>query len=104
MKTESILLDGTQAKQFNDLCRQFDSLKAEYAEIKEKWDALTEELKAFSNGNKTVETTTFVVNYKVTGETTILDTKAIKEKYPEIAEQCQKVKKGSIAIQEVLKK
>ena len=103
MKEVSTLLDKQQAKKFNDLCKNYASLKAEYDEVKEKWDTLQSELKAFCD-NKTVETTTWRVNFTITGETTILDTKAVKEKYPEIAEQCQKVKKGSVSIHEVLKR
>lgn len=105
MKDNSILLDGSQAQKFNELCREYNALKAEYEEITEKWTNIVNGIKAFNETNeKSVESVNFVVNFKVTGESMILDTKKIKELYPEIVEQCQKVRKGSASIMEVLKK
>ena len=41
---------------------------------------------------------------RITPDSFILDSKVVKEKYPEVFEECKKVKNGSTSIQEVLKK
>ena len=102
MKTNSILLDGKDGNELNQLCSQYDQLKTAYEEAKEAFDNVKNRIKELCVAD--TETTKFFVKMTVTSDTMILDTAKIKSEYPEIAEQCQKVKKGSRSIKEILKK
>ena len=103
MQTKSKFIDGKEAITLNELCRNYDKVKAEYEEIKEKFETMKEQIKAICTDSSN-ETTQFLVKMRITSDGTMIDTKQIKEKYPEIAEECITIKKGSRSIQEILKK
>ena len=103
MQENSKFIDGKEAITLNELCSQYDKVKSEYEEIKEKFENMKEQIKAICTDSKN-ETTKFLVKMRITPDGTMIDTKQIKEKYPEIAEECTTVKKGSRSIQEILKK
>lgn len=103
MLNTSNYIDGSQAEKLNKLCRSYDQLKAEFERAKADFDEVKEGIKALCP-EKLNETSDFLIKIKVTPESTCLDTDKLKEKYPEIYEECQKVKKGYTSIQEILKK
>ena len=102
MNDNLIYIDGQDAADLNDACKNYDRLKTAYEEAKAEYEKVQKVIKRICT--ESAETSKFVVKMKVTPDSSILDNQQIKEKYPEIFEECQKTKKGSTSIMEVLKK
>ncbi len=103
MLAVSKFIDKELAVELNGLCKDYDRLKTDYLEAKETFEKVANRIKEICT-EKDNETTKYLVKMTITPDSTIIDTKAIKEKYPEIAEECVKTKKGSRSIKEVLRK
>ena len=102
MNENLIYIDGQDATDLNDACKNYDKLKTTYEEAKAEFEKVQKVIKEICKASS--ETSRFVVKMKVTPSSTILDTAKVKEKYPEIFTECQKEKKGSTSILEILKK
>lgn len=102
MNDKLLYIDGQDATDLNDACKNYDRLKAAYEEAKAEFEKVQKVIKRICVSSS--ETSKYVVKIKVTPDTTILDTQKVKEKYSEIFAECQKPKKGSTSIMEVLKK
>lgn len=103
MNIESNFIDGTQAKELNELCKEYPRLKAQLKEIKAEFERVEKRIKELCP-DKLNETAQFTIQMTIVSEGTTLDTDRIKKEYPEIAAKCQKVKKGYTSIKEILKK
>ena len=102
MKNSSIYFDGNQAKELNALCEVYPKLKTSFEEAKEAFEQVKNRIKELCEND--TETSKYFVKMTITPDSMILDSTKIKTEYPEIAEKCQKVKKGSRSIKEILKK
>ena len=103
MNDQAIYIDGQQAVELNNACKDYDRLKTAYEEAIAEFEKVQKTIKEICQNSKQ-ETSKYMVKMKITPDTTILDTKKVAEKYPEIFAECQKPKKGSTSIMEVLKK
>lgn len=103
MNITSNYIDGADATELDNLCKNYSKVKTEYEEIKAEYNRIVEGIKKLCT-EKDNETSKYFIKMKITPESFILDSKKIKEKYPEIFEECKKVKSGSSSIQEILKK
>ena len=103
MNINSNFIEGKDAKELNELCKDYSKLKTQYESIKADFDRVTKRIKELCT-QKENETTDFFIKMKITADSTILDTKRIEQELPEIASEYRKTKKGSISIQEILKK
>ena len=103
MLAESLYIGGQQAIDLNTACKNYDRLKTIYEEAKAEFDACQKVIKDICKLPKN-ETSKFMVKMKITPASSILDTQRVKETYPEIFAECQKEKKGSTSILEILKK
>ena len=102
MNDRLVYIDGQDAIDLNDACKNYDRLKTAYEEAKAEYEKVQKVIKKICVASS--ETSKFVVKMKITPASSILDTQKVKEVYPEIFEMCQKEKKGSTSIMEVLKK
>ena len=100
MLKDSNYIDGTLAEELNKLCGQYDQLKTAYNEAEEAFNAVKDRIREICT-QKDNETSKYQVVMTVTADSVIIDTKAIKEKYPEIAKECVKPKKGSRSIKDL---
>ena len=103
MNITSNYIDGTDAIELDRLCKDYSSIKTKYEEVKAEYDKIVKGIKELCT-EKDNETSKYFVKMKITPSTFILDSKVVKEKYPEVFEECKKVKNGSTSIQEILKK
>lgn len=103
MNITSNYIDGANAIELDKLCKNYSSTKARYEEIKAEYDKIVNGIKKLCT-EKDNETSKYYIKMKITSDSVILDSKMVKEKYPEVFNGCSKVKNGSISIQEVLKK
>lgn len=103
MNITSKYIDGTNAIELDKLCKDYSRVKTEYEEIKAEYDRIVKGIKELCT-EKNNETSKYFVKMRITPDSFILDSQVVKEKYPLIFEECKKIKKGSISIQEVLKK
>ena len=103
MNITSNYIDGTNAIELDKLCKDYSSVKTKYEEIKAEYDAIVQGIKKLCT-EKNNETSKYSIKMKITSDSFILDSKVVKEKYPDVFEECKKVKNGSTSIQEVLKK
>lgn len=103
MNITSNYIDGTDAIELDKLCKDYSSIKTKYEEVKAEYDAIVKGIKKLCT-EKDNETSKYFVKMRITPDSFILDSKVVKEKYPDVFEECKKVKSGSISIQEVLKK
>lgn len=99
----SNFIDKKLGKELDSLCSQYDQLKTDFLVAQEAFEKVKNRIKEICT-EKNNETARYQVTMTITPDTTIIDTKAVKEKYPEIAAECVKTKKGSRSIKEVLKK
>lgn len=102
MNDNLLYIDEQEAVKLNEACKNYDKLKTAYEEAKAEFEAVQKVIKKICTSS--AETSKYVVKIKVTPESQILDTAKVKEKYPEVFTECQKTKKGSTSILEVLKK
>ena len=102
MNERLMYIDGQDAIDLNDACKHYDRLKTIYEETKAEFEELQKVIKRICT--ESAETSKYVVKMKITPPSSILDGQQVKEKYPEIFAECQKTKKGSTSIMEVLKK
>lgn len=103
MNIESKYIDGTNAIELDKLCKDYSSIKTKYEEIKAEYDAIVTGIKKLCT-EKNNETSKYSIKMRIIPESFILDSKMVKEKYPDVFNKCKKLKNGSISIQEVLKK
>ena len=96
-------ISGETAKELDQLCKDYSTIKTQYEEAKADFEALTKRIKELCT-QKDNETAKYFVKMRIVADSTTLDTDRIKKEYPAIAEACQKVKKGYTSIQEILKK
>ena len=103
MLENSNYIEGTLARELDDLCKKYDKVKTDYAIIDEEFTKIKNRIKEICTA-KTNETARFQINMKITSDGSMLDSKKVELEYPEVFQKCQKVKKGSRSIQEILKK
>lgn len=103
MLSESLYIDGQQAVELNEACKNYDKLKVAYEEAKAEFEKVQKVIKSICT-NKTNETSKYIIKMKITPSSVILDSQQVKEKYPDVFAECQKTKSGSTSIMEVLKK
>lgn len=103
MNITSKFIDGVNATELDKLCKDYSKVKTEYEEIKAEYDRIVKGIKELCTG-KDNETSKYFIKMRITPDSFILDSKMVKEKYPEVFEECKKIKNGSSSIQEVLKK
>lgn len=103
MNIESNYIDGTNAIELDKLCKDYSSIKTKYEEIKAEYDTIVTGIKKLCT-EKNNETSKYSIKMRIIPESFILDSKMVKEKYPDVFNKCKKLKNESISIQEVLKK
>ena len=100
---EELYIDGEEAIRLNEACRKYDRLKATFEEAEAEFKEVQKVIKELCT-HKANKTSKFSIKMTITSESSILDGQKVKEKYPEVFAECQKVKKGSVSIREVLKR
>ena len=90
---ELIIVEDKKLQLNDEIIDKICNFEMQIKEIKQKQDELRAKIKKEmeEKGIKGIETDKFTINYVEEFDTIRLDQKLIKEKYPDIADECSKI-------------
>lgn len=104
MLENSTLINGAQAKELDKLFAEYNDLAIKIKDLTTTRDSIVKRIKELCSESGVYETLDYVLTMAEVAGRVSVDSKVLKEKYPNIFEECSKVSNGYLQISSIKQK